>query len=128
VKRGRLDDAALSRAVDAGALWLDGYSSGGGMNDRVPEQRLAEVDTSLRLVGPLWLELQVLGARVRARFVHRGTIYNLSVTDPWVKTAYAHRPDGWYGFDQAFLCLSLAPVWNGYAYKLAAAIIPPRTD
>lgn len=126
--RGQLDGAALSRAVDAGALWLDGYPSGSGMNDRVPKQRLAAVETSLRLIGPLPLDLQVLGARVRARFVHRVKVYNLSITDPWGKTAYARRPDGWYVSGQAFLCLRLAPVWNGYAYKLAAAIIPPRTD
>ncbi|WP_295542558.1 hypothetical protein [uncultured Thiohalocapsa sp.] len=125
VKRGRLSTAALNRAVDpAGALWLDGYSSGGGDNDRVPEQRLGEADGSLRLIGPLPLHLQVVGGRVRARFEHAGRIYNLSVTDPWVKAAYTGRLDGWYGFGEAFLCLSLAPVFNGFAYKLAAAIIP----
>jgi hypothetical protein len=65
---------------------------------------------------------------VRARFVHAGRVYNLSVTDPWVKGAYARRPHGWYGFGETFLCLSLAPVFNGFAYKLAAAILPSNAD
>jgi hypothetical protein len=128
IKRGRLAGAALRRAVDAGPLWRDGESSLNGLNDRVPAARLAEVASSLRLIGPLRLDLQVRGERVRARFVHGDTPYNLSVTDPWVKRAYAQRPEGWYGFGQAFLCLSLAPPWHGFAYKLAAAVIPAHAN
>ena len=129
VKRGRLDWAALGQAVDlCETLWLNGYSSGGGGNDRVPAERVAELDSSLLLIGPLCVDLHVLGNRVRARFVHRGTVYNLSVTDPLIKAFYAQLADGWYRLDEVFLCVSLAPVWNGYAYKLAAAIIHRNAD
>jgi hypothetical protein len=129
VRRGRLNWASLGQAVDAcDALWLNGYSSGGGCNDRIPADRLDEVDSSLRLIGPVRVDLLVLGARVRARFVHQGTVYNLSVTDPWIRASYARLRDGWYRLYRTFLCLSLAPVWNGYAYKLASAIILPDAD
>lgn len=129
VKRGRMRWTSLGQAVDdRAALWFNGYSSGGGSNDRVPEGRIDELDSSLLLIGPLSVDLHVIGTRVRARFIYHGAVYNLSVTDPWVKAAYAPLPDGWYRLDQVFLCVSLAPVWHGYAYKLAAAIIPPNAD
>jgi hypothetical protein len=127
VKRGRLSWTALGQAVDrCENLWLDGYSSGGGRHDRVPAERVAELETSLLLIGPLRVDLLVIGTRVRARFSHQGRVYNLAVTDPWIKAHYARLADGCYRLDAVFLCLSLAPVWNGYAYKLAAAILLPN--
>jgi hypothetical protein len=129
LKRGRLPWAAVALAVDdCDQLWLDGYSSAGGCNDRVPAERLGELAGSLLFIGPLRMDLHVLGTRVRGRFVYRQTVYNLSVTDPWIKAAYARLPDGWYRLDRVFVCLSLAPVFHGYAYKLAAAILRPNTD
>ncbi len=129
VRRGRLSWASLRQAVDAcDTLWLNGYSSVAGCNDRVPGARLDALDSSLRLIGPLCVDLHVTAGKVRARFDYRRTVYNLSVTDPWIKAAYGPRMDGWFRLDQAFVCVSLAPVWHGYAYKLAAAIIPPNAD
>jgi hypothetical protein len=128
-KHGQLDARLLRGAVDdCPALWINGYSSGGGVNDRVPEHRLGELTTSLYLIGPLSVDLRAMGAKVRARFVYRHVVHNLSVTDPRIKEAYAALPHGWYRRDQVFLSVSLAPPFYGYAYKLAAAIIMPNAS
>ena len=129
VKRARLPSARLRDLVDpCEALWLNGYSSGGGRNDRVPQERLGGVSSSLRLIGPVRVDLQVTeGRRLRARFTHRGAIYDLAVTDPSTVASYAAQPAGWYVVDHAYLCLSLGTLWNGFAYKLVAAVIISTT-
>lgn len=62
---------------------------------------------------------------MRASFRYRQARYDLSVTDPRIKAAYAPRADGCYPVGEAFVCVSLAPVWKGHAYKLDAALITP---
>ncbi|NEV63524.1 dual OB domain-containing protein [Thiorhodococcus minor] len=127
VKRGWLDPQWLHAAVDdCPTLWVNGYSSSAGCNDRLPEPLLAELQTSLALIGPIEVELRVLGEKVRARFVYQAVTYDLCVTDPRIKATYAARAEGCYGLGAAFVCLSLAPAWHGYAYKLAAAIMTPN--
>lgn len=124
---GRLDAARLPELVDpVEALWINGYSTVDGRNDRVPEDRLAELDHSLLLIGPVTVWLHVAWEKLRARFVHQTVTYDLVVTDPDLKAAYAGRPDGVVAQrPDSFVCVSLAPPWNGYAYKLAAAILTP---
>ncbi|MTW23128.1 dual OB domain-containing protein [Allochromatium palmeri] len=124
---GRLDAARLPELVDPVApLWINGHSTVAGCNDRVPEDRLAELDHSLILIGPVTVWLHVAWEKLRARFVHQAVTYDLVVTDPDLKAAYAGRPDGVLEQQpNSFVCVSLAPPWNGYAYKLAAAILTP---
>ena len=127
--RGRLSRAALHRLVDPCAtLWLNGFSSAGGCNDRIPEDQLERLDTSLCFIGPVAVTLSVGAGKVRASFHHRQVRHDLCVTDPTIKAAYAACADDWYPLGEAFICASLAPVWNGYAYKLAAAIMTPQAD
>ena len=124
--RGHLRWSALPRLVDScETLWINGCSSGGGCNDRVPALRVEALRSSLCLIGPLTITLRVGSGKVRASFHYRQVDYDLSVTDPRIKVAYASRPDGCYPVAEAYVCVSLAPVWNGYAYKLAAALITP---
>lgn len=124
---GRLDAARLPELVDPVAtLWINGHSTVAGCNDRVPEDRLAALDHSLLLIGPLNVWLHVAGEKLRARFVHQAVTYDLVVTDPALKAAYAGHPTGVVEpRPDSFVCVSLAPPWNGYAYKLAAAILTP---
>jgi len=66
--------------------------------------------------------------KVRAEFQFNGERYKLAVTDPVIERTYLGRGLGAYDLDQALLCVSLGDVWNGNAYKFAAAILTPDRE
>lgn len=120
--------------LDCGPLWVNGSSSYNGINDRVPEAKLKELDRSLFLIRPdnLKLSVQVEGGvfgpakrRIRASFHHADVGYKLMVTDPVIERNYLGKENGTYQINNAILCVSLAEAWHGHAYKLVAAIITP---
>jgi hypothetical protein len=126
--------SALRHMVDrAGSLWLNGWSSSLGRNDRIPEDRPASLESSLRLIEVPSLELDVLttespgGAkrrRVRGSFDWDGESYAMWVTDPQIEDRYFARADGAYRFEEAYLTISLGTPFHGHSYKLVAAVIP----
>ena len=117
---------ALADDASAG-LWIDGHSSGCGLNDRVPQGRLATVNDSLKLVAVQGLVLyRILGyegqVKCRADF-HVGTgRYNLALTDKVAASWLTQTPR--LQLADAYVCVSLAvPFRDGFAYKVAAAVI-----
>jgi hypothetical protein len=133
-KRGTVSWRDLQPAVEdpAGPLWLNGYSSSYGHNDRVPEDRANGLPRSLYLVRPDELMLVVASEggdfgpprrRVRARFKLCGHSYCLVVTDPWMERQCLAKSDGETKLDDALLCVSLGEAFHGFPYKLAAAVI-----
>jgi hypothetical protein len=137
LKQGRMSWQELQRAVEvtSGALWLNGHSSYSGENDRVPEDRVDLFSRSLYLIRPEDLVLFVAREsrdgsaprrRVRARFKLNGCSYCMAVTDPVVEGAYLARDDDTYTLGEAFLCVSLSQIFEGYAYKLVATVITQR--
>ena len=63
--------------------------------------------------------------KVRARFSFNRELYQLSVTDPIVERRYLMGQDGEYYIGEAVLCISLGELYEGFAYKLVAAIFLP---
>jgi hypothetical protein len=135
-KRGQLAWADLLAAVEdpAGPLWLNGYSSYYGYNDRVPEGCMAGLAGSLYLVRPEQLRIVVqpergeLGLprrRVRAAFNLCSHAYRIVVTDPWIEFDFLTRDNGETAVNEALLCISLSELYHGFAYKLAATVIMP---
>ena len=49
--------------------------------------------------------------------------YRLRVTDPVYERQYLQQPDGYYPVGECFLTISLGEPFQGYSYKLIAAII-----
>lgn len=127
---GRCSWDSLQTAIDAidGQLWENGHSSSRGVNDRVPEDRAARLETSLYLVRPVALDVIVCPEwegkrRVRAEFSLNAHRYRLKVTDPVAVSQFLSRSDGTYRIQDAILCLSLGEIFRGHAYKLVAAVI-----
>lgn len=107
------------------ALWIDGFSSSGGINDRVPDSLAGAVPASLRLISVQDFQIRVTGHKVRGLFEHSGSTYILSVTDPIYQHHYRARGEGIHSLGNVFLTVSLGEDFGGYRYKLVAAIIEP---
>ena len=124
-------DALPNLADDVNSLWLTGFHSTNGVNDRVPEETVKEAnEPSLYLIRPDDFTLIVsddLDGRnkVRARFAYRDIPYLLSVTDPGIERTYLMKDQGEYPLidRDLYLTVSLGEPFNGYCYKLAAAVI-----
>lgn len=113
-------------------LWIDGYESFNGLNDRIPLSEANRLDSSLRLICVDQLELVVfqpgrsfgnLRRYVQGRFTHSSICYRLRVTDPVYERRYLKLHNGHYAIDRSYLTISLGESYQGYSYKLIAAII-----
>lgn len=111
-------------------LWVNGFHSTNGTNDRIPERRAASLPSSLVLVEPTQLTIEVARGyagrkQVRAEFGVAGEVYNVSVTDPAIEGQYRSLGEGYYTYPQrAVACISIGEPFDGYCYKLVASIIP----
>jgi hypothetical protein len=105
------------------SLWIDGFSSSGGFNDRVPEKLIGSVQSSLRLIAVNDLRIQFFGDKARGFFNYLGENYGLVVTDPVQINHLRSMGSGEYAVGDVFLTISLGEYYQGYRYKLIAAII-----
>jgi hypothetical protein len=133
-RRGRIewgDLAALQS--EPSALWLDGTPSTiAGENDRVSEENATTFSDSLRLIWVDNLSLRVFapGAdwgnskrKVLGEFTYLGIPYAFWVTDAVVEREYLSRDNGVYELSDCFLTISLGEQFQGYCYKMIAAVI-----
>ena len=113
-------------------LWVSGYSSAEEENDRIPSSIAIKLPSSLRLIRVDQMELSVRthdsGRRVRARFRYAQTGYSLRVTDPVCEQRYKDLDDGDYPIGESYLTISLGEPFEGYSYKLIAAVIEPNVE
>lgn len=132
-KVGQATLADLAPLVDTPpSLWENGESSYSGRNDRVSEASLVAPRQTLYLIQPENVRIDVAaeGAAfgdakrsVRATFVYNQHTYALKVTDPAVEQHFKALADGTYHpNDMSYFCISLGETYNGYAYKLIAAV------
>jgi hypothetical protein len=64
--------------------------------------------------------------RVRGKFAVKNGSYLLSVTDPEIEEEYLTKGDGDYQLGEAALCISLAEIWHGFAFRVVASVITPE--
>lgn len=125
-KVGTRSMASLRSALDEGPLWLNASSSVHGLRDRIVEEKAAELTSSLKLIEVADLAISVAlegpKRKVRGRFSLNNVQYILAITDPGIEREYLAKNDGEYQFGAALLCISLGEPFNGFAYKLIAAI------
>ena len=119
---------------DPNSLWVNGYHSYNGVNDRFPVEMADDLlGGSLRLVKPekpvLWVGQELHGKiKVRCRFSCNGETYSLVVTDPVVEAKYLAMENGDYPLtsNNACLCVSIGEPHQGFCYKLVAGVIGPE--
>jgi len=114
-------------------FWVVGESTYHGSNDKIPEARLPQIYSSLKLIQVPDLRVLVRaeagygGAparrRVRGRFTYQGSYYLLAITDPEIEEEYLTRGNGEYLINDSALCISIAEAWNEYAFRLIASVI-----
>lgn len=131
VGRIRWDDLP-QWADQAKTLWNNGHSSRSGFNDRVPEDLAFSLRSSLCLIKIDRLEVLISQNiasntyRLRGKFKYHGNDYSLRITDPVSEKAAAELGAGSFVVDEdRFLTISLGEPFEGFAYKLIAAIIRP---
>lgn len=129
---GKLKFSRISELVDpVKALWINGFHSTYGENDKIPEDKAAKLKRSLALIKPsklLFHREYEFGAhkwKTRAEFTYRGVKYCLVVTDPTIEAMYKHKDAGDYPVKSkdVYLTVSLGEAYNGYCYKLVAGVI-----
>jgi hypothetical protein len=133
VKRGRSRWEDLAALQDrAGPLWLNGFSSYNGVNDRIPLTQAMELMSSLKLIHVNNLSIRVFAPgeafrntkrRVQANFSFDRTDYALWVTDPIVERQYLAQPDADYPLRDVYLTVSIGEPYQDYCYKLVATVI-----
>ncbi|WIY27381.1 dual OB domain-containing protein [Parasedimentitalea psychrophila] len=118
-------------------IWPHCESTRYGQNDKIDQNRLVDIDTSLALIQPESVEIVVStdpgfnGApgrvAVRANFICGGQANSLKITDPLVKADYMGRGQGTYEIQQPLLVVSLAEPWveQPYAFKVVASVLMP---
>jgi ATP-dependent DNA helicase RecQ len=119
----------LCDAVDH--LWINGYHSLNGLNDRMPLDLVTgSLSSSLLFIRPDSLcvtvgkDLKGL-KKARAKFTYNGETYRLPVTDPVIETDYMRRDIGNYPVESrhSYVTVSISEPFEGFCYKLAAGII-----
>ena len=135
-KAGRVRWRDLENMTDpVTSLWSVGSPLQSRRNDRVHSDRLEKIQDSLRLIYVENLSLNVvtepthygtMRKRVNGKFTHCDFSYRLWVTDNRYEKEYLSRPEGKYELGECFLTVSLGKEYQGFAYKLIAAVIERR--
>lgn len=133
-RSGKLNwDEALKLADDIDILWVNGFSTTDGRNDRVPPEHIGACKSSLALIRISEIRFCVGKSRnerrgARAEFRYKERSYNLKVTDPVIEAKLFERGEGVHDFRfDGLLCISLTePFIDGHCYKLVASVITEK--
>ena len=118
------------------SIWINSDRTGGGCYDCISEAEAGTLHDSLALIKPDNLSVEAgkhyyTGKRTyRGNFDYNGAHYNLRLTTPLPKSAFAAKGDGAYPLDNVYICVSLTEPWKkdkNRCHKLVAAIFsnPP---
>lgn len=133
VKVGRLFWQQLGPLVaPPRSLWINGYSTYHGSNDKMPLEVAESLTSSLQFIHVDGMDLQVFAPgeafgnrkrRVQAWFRYGGDDYAFWVTDPTYERRFLAQSDGTYHLGQSYLTVSLGEPYNGETFKLVATIL-----
>ena len=135
VRNGAFPFARLPELCDeVERLWINGYHSFNGRNDRMPLELARTLSSSLLFIRPEGLSILVAEGvkglkKIWSEFTYRGETYRLTVTDPAIEACYMPLAVGRYPVEgrQPYLTVSISEPFEGFCYKLVAAIILPSS-
>ncbi|WP_425274961.1 dual OB domain-containing protein [Streptomyces monomycini] len=113
------------------SLWINGHSTPGRLNDRIPIEETETLPDSLKLIRVSRITLRAPTPRagsddakrpLDAVFRHAGRLYIMRVTDPEYEQPHVNNPRRVHELGESFVTVSLGEEFKGYAYKLAASI------
>ena len=129
-KAGQLDHNMLPRLVDADSpLWANSQR---GLSDRVPQYvtpylqdslRFIRVDSLRVAVSPPFRHSANAVPTLRGHFQYSGQDYSLRITDPDAEARSTRLAYQDYTVGERYLTISLGEPFQGYAFKLIAALI-----
>ncbi|WP_458087106.1 dual OB domain-containing protein [Streptomyces malaysiensis] len=123
-RRGRIDWEELCLLEQQPeSLWINGFSSWGGFNNKIPVGRQGEISNSLALIRVDAVEI----SGDFARFHYMGSDYAINLTDPVYEERMMTKGSSRQRLGESFITVSLGKEWYGFFYKFAAAIIE-RTE
>ena len=126
--------ARLTQICDwPSSLWLNGSNTrSGGHNNCVDASRAAALRSSLALVRPEGLSIEVIlknwddqpRKTCWSKFTYNGEDYVLKQTHPDVIKAYLPKAEGTYPLEDVYICVSLTEPFSGdgNCHKLVAAV------
>ena len=129
---GKVSPSILRRLCDEPEhLWINGFSSAGGMNDRIPLDLAGKDLASTLLFITAERLCIVVGEDARGlqrtwcEFIYHRINYRLVVTDPAIESRYMQMDIGRYPVEHCenYLTMSISEPFDGFCYKLVAAII-----
>lgn len=113
-------------------LWTPGYHTCCGLSDRVPECIASQtIKSSLFLIHVASVKFMVrrpsnhgneTHLKVQVEFEYAGEIYRLRLTDPTLFQHVQRLGIGSHAAGNAYVTVSLGEQFQGYCYKLAAAV------
>ena len=134
VKNGTLKNTNLQKLCDdVDSLWINGYSTKKGKNDKIPQVITKNnLFSSLLFIKPDSLSI-IVGyknqdynelKRVWADFNFKGINYRLTITDPEIEEKFLTKNNKIYYINKndLYLCISLSGPFHGFDYKLVAAV------
>jgi hypothetical protein len=136
-KRSELNWAEVGKLVETPvSLWLNGDATRHGINDRMDQALTRQCVSSVVLIEPEALHLQIntecgfedIPTRcIRADFWYRGTHYNFMVVDPAAEDVFLRADCDEYRLENVYLCVSLSAAFASGAWcqKLVDAVIRP---
>lgn len=103
-------------------LWVNGYDSSNGVNDRVPARIISTVDNSLYFIKVSSLEISSEFSynklKVRGNFYYNDIEYDFTITDPYICEQF--KENGLYTIGDCYITVSLGVEFNENHYKLIA--------
>ena len=98
----------------------------------IPAKMVDRLDYSLMLIKPeeaqAYIDENREKSKYRMRFTYYGSHYDFPITDPVFLEVFKKNPEHYSNLQNVYLTLSLGLEFEGFHFKLVAAVIMPQSE